>query len=253
MVYFLGYNFNKKRRNLFDWISQISNTLQKKGIKYSIFFLRNKIYKTLVKFFLSLRKKKYFEFQGKKLAYLYLKKTFANERAIEIPIIQEFLNPYLHKKDKILEVGNVLSEFSKCYNLTIVDKYEMGKSIINKDICKYKSPNKYPLIVSISTLEHVGWDEKNKDPRKILKSIQHIKNNLLTLRGVLVFTVPIGYNTFLDELIKKEELPTTQSFFFKRVSLNNKWEQTTRESIIQNKYGTPYECANAIMVGVVKK
>ena len=98
MAYFLGYNFNKKKQNLFDWISQRYKTLQKKGVKYLMLFLYNKIYKISARPFLCLRRKKYFKFQGKKLPYLYLKDTFVNERAIEIPIIQEFLNPYKYKR-----------------------------------------------------------------------------------------------------------------------------------------------------------
>ena len=99
----------------------------------------------------------------------------------------------------------------------------------------------------------VGLDEKIPDPGKLLKSIHYIKDNLLTTGGSLVFTVPIGYNAFLDKLIKKEELPLTQSFFFERISLNNKWQQTTRHKAIKREYHLPYECANAIMVGIITK
>jgi len=40
----------------------------------------------------------------------------------------------------------------------IVDKYEIAPSVVNEDLVNFKPGKKYDLIVSISTLEHVGWD-----------------------------------------------------------------------------------------------
>ena len=48
----------------------------------------------------------------------------------------------------------------------IVDKYEKKKGIINQDIVDYKPDKKYDLIISISTLEHVGWDETPRENYK---------------------------------------------------------------------------------------
>ena len=51
-------------------------------------------------------------------------------------------------------------------------------------------------IVSISTLEHVGWDENTKDPDKIFQAIKNLKSYLVP-RGKLIVTMPIGYNPCL--------------------------------------------------------
>jgi len=64
-----------------------------------------------------------------------------------------------YRGKNILEIGNVLSRHIKLEH-DILDKYETAKGVINEDIVDFKSEKKYDLIISISTLEHVGWDEK---------------------------------------------------------------------------------------------
>ena len=44
----------------------------------------------------------------------------------------------------------------------IVDKYEKGDGIVNEDIVNFRPGKKYDLIVSISTLEHISWNEEKK-------------------------------------------------------------------------------------------
>ena len=81
--------------------------------------------------------------------------TWTNERAVEIPIAQAALQD--NKNPRILEVGNVTRHYFSSSH-TVVDKYERAEGIINADIVDYSPPDKYDLIISISTLEHVGWD-----------------------------------------------------------------------------------------------
>ena len=97
-----------------------------------------------------------------------------NERAIEVPIVWKIVSEY--SEGRILEVGNVLSHyFSVCHD--ILDKYEKADGVINQDVVNFWAPNKYELIVSISTLEHVGWDESPRDPNKILRAIENLKRH----------------------------------------------------------------------------
>ena len=47
----------------------------------------------------------------------------------------------------------------------MVDKYERGAGVLNVDALEYSPPEPCDdLIVSVSTLEHVGWDETERDP-----------------------------------------------------------------------------------------
>ena len=61
----------------------------------------------------------------------------------------------------IFEVGSVLSHYFPI-NHDVLDKYEKGHGVINQDVVDFKPHNKYDLIVSISTLEHVGFDDNTK-------------------------------------------------------------------------------------------
>ena len=72
--------------------------------------------------------------------------------------------------------------------------------MINEDIIDFDPGRRYALIVSVSTLEHVGWDEDEpRDPEKVLRAIERLRE-LLTPSGELLFTVPHGWQTDLDGL-----------------------------------------------------
>lgn len=180
--------------------------------------------------------------------------SYANERAVEISIFKKIVEKNQNKK--ILEIGNVLSHYLKKlpYDHTIVDKYEKALRVINQDALTYipKPKQKFDLIIAISTFEHIGFDEKIKDPQKIIKVIEHLKT-LLNKGGKIIFTVPIPSNKFIDKKIIKKELPINKSFFLIRNSWINTWQETSKIEAFKRKYNTPYPNANAIMVGVIKK
>jgi hypothetical protein len=137
-------------------------------------------------------KKEYFDYDGKQYRKLFhwYNKTWRNERQIELPIFKEILDS---GKD-ILEVGNVLPHYYNT-NHIVIDKYESGEGIINKDVLE--AEGKYDLIISISTLEHIGIDEPGEKDDKVLNAIRHLKS-LLKDNGRLVFSFPRGHNHFLD-------------------------------------------------------
>jgi hypothetical protein len=80
-------------------------------------------------------------------------------------------------------VGNVLSHYFSV-NHDVVDKYEKAEGVINRDIIDFHPSKEYDLIISISTLEHVGWDEDISDhkilhdPSKILRAIENLRGLL---------------------------------------------------------------------------
>jgi hypothetical protein len=112
-----------------------------------------------------------FAFNGQNFSYFYhwYNKTWRNERAVEVPIIWNIVKKY--KRKRILEVGNVLSHYYPIRH-EILDKYEKAPGVINLDVVDFKPAKKYDLIISISTLEHVGWDEKPKEPKKVYKLLR---------------------------------------------------------------------------------
>ena len=95
--------------------------------------------------------------------------TWCNERIVEVPIIMRFIEEAGNKR--ILEVGNVLSHYV-AHDHDVVDKYERSSMIINEDIAHFRSEKPYDLIVSISTLEHIGWDESDsRNPERLSRHL----------------------------------------------------------------------------------
>jgi len=230
-------------------VSTIRNN--KKRISLLFYFIHFKYIKNRVK---------NFSFNNKQYSYFWrsYNKTFQNERAIELPIILDYISK--SKGQKILEIGNVVSHYLK-QNYDIVDKYEIGDGVLNYDINDFNPKENYDLIISISTFEHIGFDEAkrysetkgiNVESFSLLKAIEKTKN-LLNPKGKFIFTVPMGFNGFLDDQIKNNNLNLSETFFFKRVSSLNEWKQVQYEDVQNSKYGEPYICANGLMIGVYHK
>ncbi len=191
---------------------------------------------------------KTFAFQDKPHHYFYnfYNITWKNERTIEVPIVWNFVEH--HRGKRILEVGNVLSWYFPIHH-EVLDKYEIAEGVINQDIVDFNPTEKYDLIVSISTLEHVGWDETPREPQKVFQAIEHLKT-LLNASGMLVITVPLGYNTALDGFIKEKRLTFTKQIFMKRGSKNPEWTEINPAEAIEIA-GLGYRLRpNAIMIAV---
>ena len=200
-------------------------------------------------------KKSTFEFEDKILDYHnnLINATHTNERAIEIPIIWDMIKDDVNQinSSEILEVGNVMSKYHS-FEHTVLDKYENSKGVINEDIVDYKPNKKFRLIFSISTLEHVGFDEERKDPDKIYKSIKNLKS-LLTDDGKLIITVPLGYNPHLDKLLQLDKITFNGgAYLMKRVSRSNKWVHVKYHYSFQVKYSESFPpTANELLIGKI--
>lgn len=174
--------------------------LLRKGLAYLVYI-------PITKYYRRTRRGKHFLFRGEPYQYEYAlyNATWRNERAVEVPIV--FWSAYyfdlITGGPRILEIGNVMGHYIKAKN-DVLDKYEKGENIINEDIATFKPEKKYDLIVSISTLEHVGIDETPSKPEKLIEALFNIKTNVLKPGGVMIATVPVGYNGCLDQLLTFE-------------------------------------------------
>ena len=189
-----------------------------------------------------------FIFAGKNHAYVVHPFILDNERTVEVAIAREFL---CGKTGEILEVGNVLTNFSR-FPHDVVDKYEKAPGVINEDIVTYAPRKKYDCIVTISTLEHIGWDEQPREPEKILQAIHHLKE-LLAADGQLLATMPLGYNSFMDRMVRENKTGFSEIRYLLRISADNQWREARLEEVIDAKFGSPFSCANAIVVGYFHK
>ena len=103
-----------------------------------------------------------FAFQGEAYGYLFHRYnlTWLTERAVEVPVVQAIVDR--HAGERILEVGNVLSHYRSQSHL-VVDKYERGRGVLNRDVLDLDDLGPFDLIVAISTLEHVGWGNEGHE------------------------------------------------------------------------------------------
>jgi len=203
--------------------------------------------------------KKHFTYRHHDYRYLNHAHNYAwlNERTVEVPIIYKLVYGY---EDNLLEIGNVLSHYHKYLNIDVVDKYEMEPGVINQDIMLYNPRKKYNLIVSISTMEHIGFDEEQyggtiqyKQPDKIKDAVDHIRKDLLKEGGLFVFTVPVGYNNALDKDIFHGRLLLDSVYYMHRISADNRWRECNIDEIYHTNYGIPYQFANAIAICSILK
>jgi hypothetical protein len=107
---------------------------------------------------------------------------------------------------------------------SVLDKYERSSfhRIIKQDIENWIPTKKYELIISISTIEHIGWDEVPRKPEKALIAIENIKKMLLP-DGKAVLSIPVGYNEFLDKKIHEGKIECRQTLCLKRDTTDNQW------------------------------
>jgi len=174
--------------------------------------------------------------------------TWRNERAVEIPVIWRVVEKY--QGQKILEVGNVLSHYLP-FDHDVLDKYEKAEGVLNQDVIDFRPAKKYDLIVSISTLEHVGWDENPREPMKILKAFENLKR-LIAPNGKLAVTLPIGYNNALDELLKNNRIQFTDMYCLKRMSEDNDWAEVGWNDVCDSKYDPVIQKINGLIIGIME-
>jgi SAM-dependent methyltransferase len=191
--------------------------------------------------------KRSFEFDGRRLDCFYhgYNMTWAGERTVEVPIAKTYLDRYAGKP--ILEVGNVMSHYFPPRH-DIVDKFEKAPGIINADILDYRPGKSYDLILSISTFEHIGFDDEatGSSGQKILAAIAACRN-LLSPGGLLLLSLPIGYNPDLDELIRTGGLHAARELYLRRPE-RLRWEPAAKADALRCRFKTPFPYANALLI-----
>jgi len=230
-----------------NYSGEIKRTLKKKG--FISIFRGVKLYS---EYFIHVLSNPFRSFKcgGKKFRYFYhpYNATWRNERCIEIPLIKDILRKSREKE--ILEFGNVTSHYLEI-NHEVLDKYEKAEGVLNEDIIHFNNSKKYDLIICISTLEHVGFDETPKEPYKVLEAIEKLRKCLKT-NGKIYITLPIGQNIPLDNFISSKKIKFDKEYLLKRIS-KNKWAEVDYKTANKCKYNFPFPSANAIRFGIINK
>jgi hypothetical protein len=208
---------------------------------------------------LSIQKASTFSFNDQEYKYFYhdYNDTWCHERSVEIPIIKRIVD---EAEGEVLEVGNVLPHYFPSTH-RVVDKYEKAPGVTNEDIVSFDSNSKFRLIVSISTFEHIGWDERPRNPPKIIDAVRNVRR-LLEKGGEAWLTLPYGQNEWLDKSIVSGELEFDKSYYMKRIGLDNSWIQCKLDDVLLTRQVNPvewkpsmdsYPYSNAIIIAGILK
>jgi hypothetical protein len=170
--------------------------------------------------------------------------TWRNERAVELSAAKRFLHD--HPKGSLLEFGNVLAHYELGAPDIVVDLYEKGPRVTNVDIIDFQSDTKFDSIISISTIEHVGWDEAPQSSTKTKLALDRLIS-LLSPDGVLFITAPTGHNPYLDEIIR-DGIPTMvrQSFL-----VRDGFEWTAQDEFVAISYGSKGPGAASVWIAEI--
>jgi len=192
-----------------------------------------------------------FEFDGEPYAYLRhpYNWTWLNERAVEVPLASAVLAEA--RTQRVLEVGNVLAHYQPVAH-TVVDKYEQAPGVLNLDVAELELPGPYDLILAVSTLEHVGFDEEVKDPGKPARAIERLAS-LLAPGGRLWCTFPVGYNDALDRQLQDGDLGFSRLAALRRLGPSNRWEQAPVEDVWGTSYDWLLYTAHAVVIAELQR
>jgi hypothetical protein len=192
-----------------------------------------------------------FEVGGRTFTYdrrPYPNRPWRNERSVELALALDFVER--RRGTRLLEVGDVVSQYADVDH-DVLDKYDPSPHIIREDIVGFVPDRPYESILSISTLEHVGWDETPRQPEKALEAYRSMRA-MLEPGGAMLLTCPLGHNARLDEQLAAGELDFPIRHFMLRISADNRWREATADEVRGAKYNSPYRNANAIFIGRVE-
>jgi len=149
--------------------------------------------------------------------------TWRYERCIEVPTARAFISAH---RGKGLEVGNVLSHYGPIEH-RVVDKYERAAGVENIDVLDV-ADDELSFILSVSTLEHVGWDEPIRDGEKALQALHHLRT-LLRAEGRMLVTFRLGHHPLLtDAVLHGTGLGLDAESFHRQIEVG--WDMISRRT-----------------------
>ena len=166
--------------------------------------------------------------------------TRLNERAVELPVAWSWVD---NSGLRTLEVGNVLAHYPWPPVRDVVDRWEVADGVDNKDV--FDIEGEWDQIVSISTLEHVRWDEgAGREPGGSQAAVEHLRG-LLSPGGRMLVTIPTGHNAPLDMWLAFGETGAERCCTLVRDG--DGWVQTDEVQIMP--YGLPPGWAGSVWIG----
>lgn len=189
-----------------------------------------------------------FEVAGASLPYEFARynNSFLNERSVEIPIARWFLAQV--EAGRVLEVGNVLSHYG-VRGHDVLDRYETIEGVMNYDIVEYTPDVPYDATITISTLEHVGWDEEPRQPERVIGGFDAVRRATRP-GGKSLVTMPMGCNPVMDEAIGSGRIQMPVQSGLVRLDKENHWVEVSVDEALTRQYDSPFPNGNGIYVGL---
>ena len=189
-----------------------------------------------------------FEYRGERYTVVHHRsgRTWLTERAIELPVAMRFVDGF-GPSGFGLEVGNVLFRYRPVHH-RVVDKYERAPGVENIDVLDITTERPFDFIVSISTLEHAGWDEPERDLDKPLRAIHHLRSLLRPGGGRLLVTLPLGYNPTVDRVALDGTSGAAHGEIFVR-DRHLRWTAADRPEPHELRYEFELRSATAVWIG----
>lgn len=175
--------------------------------------------------------------------------TWRNERCVEIALAAHFLAE--RRPARVLELGNVLSYYGRDGH-DVVDKYERSPGVRNMDLLDLDpgTERAHDAFVSISTLEHIGWDESPRDPAKVVRAWRKIEALNQGNKDAVFITFPLGYNDALDAAVRDGVIRFQKTACLVRSGPGTEWREAPLAQGLGKRYASLYPAANALLVGV---
>lgn len=197
-----------------------------------------------------------FTFQGQRYPYLFHrhKLTWLTERAVEVPVVQALVDEASaagvgDRGARVLEVGNVLAHYRPQAHL-VVDRYERAAGVLNRDVLELGDLGPFDLIVAVSTLEHVGFDEEPRDPGKPARAVAALRAQLAP-GGRLVLTVPAGYNPAFDTALRTGAIPVDGLAALRHAGGAARWREVAPSAAWDAPYDFLAYRARAVVFAVI--
>lgn len=188
-----------------------------------------------------------FSYSGRDFAMLDhpYNRTLFSERGVEVPVATAFVDSFGGNAIG-LEVGNVLSHYGPVHH-RVVDKYERSAGVENIDVFEISTDVPFDFIVTVSTLEHVGWDEPARDLTAAAAAIAYLRSMLRRDGGRMLVTAPLGYNPALDTFALGGVSGADHAEIFVRDRHDN-WSRIERPEIHQLRYSHERGSAGALWI-----
>jgi hypothetical protein len=169
-----------------------------------------------------------------------------NERTVELALALAALRE-TRPAARVLEIGNVLAHYVDIEH-PVLDRYEDDPHVTwNEDVLAFDPPFAPDLVLSVSTLEHIGHSERPPDPDAFRRAVSRVIG-WLAPDGRLLFTVPLGYNPAVLDFLESPHRAVTAVRYLRRVDAANHWAEAGLADVRRAEYDRPFSAANAVAV-----